>query len=76
MATAVLDETSVLLDEEDLFGSKANSANKGNFWDQLAYNLRLDGYDAIAVCDRGNEENVLKHRRQIALQGITPATFI
>jgi len=55
MTTAVLSETDVLLDEENILGDKESLPNTDNFFERIAHTYRLKGYDAVCVHEDEND---------------------
>jgi len=57
MATTVLDETDVLLDEENIFGEEEVQPETTSVFEQIALKYRAMGYDAEFVIEDGDDLN-------------------
>jgi hypothetical protein len=61
MGTAVLDETSALLDKNAVLIRTETLFSKKNVWDELAHRLQLAGHDAEAVCEGVDELDLSRY---------------
>jgi len=60
-AALLLDETDVLLDEENILGDSEYLSKNENVLEGVVRRLRHKGHDAVGVCERDNPKNTLKY---------------